>query len=111
MNRVIYTPYFKTRAKRLIKKFKSLKDDLAGLEIDILNNPKLGESLGSNIYKVRLAVKSKGGGKSGGLRIITYLLEESEGKTDIFYLTIYDKSEEDSVSKNEFKEILNSLGL
>jgi len=110
MNRIIYTPYFKSRAKRLIKKYKSLRDDLTELENDILNNPKIGESLGSNIYKIRLGVKSKGRGKSGSLRIITYLLEEKEHKTDIFYLTVYDKSEEDSIDKNEIKEILSHLG-
>ena len=68
MNKIIYTDFFVNRAKRFHKKFVSLKNDVAQLEKELLENPKLGESLGAGLYKVRLAVESKGGGKSSGCR-------------------------------------------
>lgn len=46
------------------------------------------------IYKIRLAIKSKGKGKSGGARVITYVLTDNN---EIYLLTIYDKSEFDSI--------------
>lgn len=109
MNSIIYTQNFRRRAKRFLVKYRSLRKDLERLEFEILENPRIGESLGSNIYKIRLGVKSKGGGKSGGLRIITYLLHELEGNIEIYYLTVYDKSEEESISKNEIIQILSNL--
>ncbi|WP_333483063.1 hypothetical protein [Spirosoma telluris] len=61
--------------------------------------PATGESLGAGLYKIRLASRSKGKGKSGGFRIVTYLLTETEEGTDVYLLTIYDKSEEGSIKK------------
>jgi mRNA-degrading endonuclease RelE of RelBE toxin-antitoxin system len=72
-NRVTTTPYFETKYKKFAKKFPSLGDELIELEKELEENPKIGDSLGANIYKVRLASKDKGKGKSGGFRIITYL--------------------------------------
>ncbi|MDO4819359.1 MAG: hypothetical protein Q3994_03160 [Prevotella sp.] len=37
-----------------------------------------GNNLGNGVYKVRIAIASKGGGKSGGGRIVTYTVKESE---------------------------------
>ena len=66
----------------------------------------MGNSYGSNIYKVRLADESKGKGKSGGFRVITYVIEENAESTDIYLITIYDKSEESSIDKDDILEIL-----
>ncbi len=66
----------------------------------------MGISLGNNLYKVRLAITSKGKGKSGGARIITYLKTE-EG--NIYLLTIYDKSEKDTISNSEIQKILVNI--
>ena len=38
----------------------------------------MGDSYGANIYKIRLGDESKGRGKSGGFRVITYLVHESK---------------------------------
>jgi hypothetical protein len=70
----------------------------------------MGDSYGSNIYKVRLADESKGKG-NGGFRVITYLIEENAASTDIYLITIFDKSEEASIDKDDIKEILKSEGL
>jgi len=61
----------------------------------------MGNSYGSNIYKVRLADESKGKGKSGGFRVITYVIEENAESTDIYLITIYDKSEESYIDKDD----------
>jgi len=59
-NSVHLTAFFLRKAKRLLKKYRSLHFSLQKLEDDLLDNPKLGDSYGSNIYKVRLADESKG---------------------------------------------------
>jgi len=69
------TPDFKRAFKKLHKKHLSLKDDLQKL---VINNPEMGIHLGHRVYKIRLAISSKGKGKSGGARIITYLVVEDE---------------------------------
>ena len=58
-----------------------------------------------------MAIKSKGGGKSGGARVITYnvLVSEQEGK--IHLLEVYDKSEYTSVKEEVLKEIVKDLEL
>ena len=68
--KVIVVENFKREAKRLVKKYASLKDELRQLEKEILQNPHCGTPLGKNVYKIRVAVKSKGRGKSGGMRVL-----------------------------------------
>jgi len=99
------TRYFEREAKRLLKKYISLKGELDELGKELSKNPEIGEPLGSNLYKIRLAVASKGKGKSGGARIITYL-KTKEG--NIYLLTIYDKGDRDTISDREIQRILIS---
>ncbi len=68
----------------------------------------MGESYGANIYKIRVADQSKGKGKSGGFRVITYLVQENKTSTDVYLITIFDKSEESSISKDDVKKIIDS---
>jgi mRNA-degrading endonuclease RelE of RelBE toxin-antitoxin system len=105
---IIVTRRFEKELKRLAKKFPSLKHDFAQLIADITENPITGTFIGNNCYKIRLAVGSKGKGKSGGARIITYLYIETE---TVFLLTIYDKSEKSDLKPNELKEMVNRLEL
>lgn len=58
-----------------------------------------------------MAIKSKGGGKSGGARVITYnvLATEQEGK--VYLLEIYDKSDYSTVKEEVLKEIVKDLRL
>ncbi len=75
--KIIFIDDFKRDAKKLLKKFISLKDELFALETQLLENPRMGTLIHQNIYKIRLAVKSKGKGKSGGLRVISNVLQIS----------------------------------
>jgi mRNA-degrading endonuclease RelE of RelBE toxin-antitoxin system len=69
---------FLKELKSLSKKYPSLKNDLKNLESTLSINPKLGTPIGKNCYKIRLAITSKGKGKSGGARIITHLVSDSD---------------------------------
>jgi hypothetical protein len=108
-NFVIPTPFFESKYKRLAKKFPSLGNELVNLEKELINNPKLGESLGANLYKIRLSAKEKGKGKSGGFRIITYLVQEYQNSFEIYLITIFDKSEDASISKSLLLKIVKSI--
>ncbi|MEO6832579.1 MAG: addiction module toxin RelE [Chitinophagaceae bacterium] len=103
---VLVSEKFKNEAKRLIKKFPSLKEELAILGNELSQNPEMGKALGNNTYKIRVAIKSKGKGKSGGARVITYVLTENK---EVYLLTIYDKSEFDSLDDRTIKNIVESL--
>jgi mRNA-degrading endonuclease RelE of RelBE toxin-antitoxin system len=87
-------PTFDKQAKRLAKRYKSLRNDLASLVQELLNEPEKGTGIGQSCYKIRLPIKSKGKGKSGGARVITHIHIVDE---DIFLLSIYDKSEKENL--------------
>jgi len=105
---IILTHRFEKEIKRLAKKFPSLKNEFSALIADISKDPDSGIFLGNNCYKIRLAIGSKGKGKSGGARVITYLYLESE---TVYLLTIYDKGEKSDLKSNELKEMIESLEL
>lgn len=84
--------------KRLSKKYRSLKADMAGLVAELAENPIFGTPLGNDCYKIRLAITSKGRGKSGGARDISHV--KVSGRT-VYLLDIYDKSESASLSSKE----------
>jgi hypothetical protein len=98
-------PNFKREAKQLVKKFHSLKNELANLEQSLQNDPYKGIPLGSNCYKIRLSIKSKGKGKRGGARVITCVYIE---KTTVYLLTIFDKSEQENLSDKDLKELIKA---
>ncbi len=100
------TRKFAIEAKRLNKKFPSFRGDLTKKLAELLQNPHEGESLGRNCYKVRMAISSKGKGKSGGSRLITCVKIENE---TIYLLTIYDKSEREDLEDGELKLLLKQL--
>ena len=56
-----------------------------------------------------MSIKSKGKGKSGGARVITYNITIAEDNIDITLLTIYDKSEKTTITDKEIKDLLKSI--
>ena len=88
-----YTEEFYRQLKRLAKRYRSLADDLDALQHELMDNPNIGVSLGGGKRKIRIGVKSKGGGKRGGLRVITLNVVVEATDTCINLLTIYDKKE------------------
>ena len=96
------TPFLRA-LKRLSKKYRSLKDDVAVLGDVLAIDPFHGVALGNNCFKIRLAVSSKGKGKSGGARVITCV--KVSGRK-VFLLDIYDKSESDSLSPKHLERLV-----
>ena len=109
MVRFNYTDEFKRQAKRLDKRYRSLPDDIDWLQNELKNNPNLGVSLGGGKRKIRLASKSKGGGKSGGLRVISLNVVVDVVDTCVNLLTIYDKKEIANVSDKYIDSIIKQL--
>lgn len=115
--KIIVIDNFKREAKPLIKKYPSLKGELEQLQVQLLENPRMGVMITENLYKIRLAVKSKGRGKSGGMRVITYVWEisveivedEDKSETIIFLASIYDKSEDENISDKEIARLIEEI--
>jgi len=104
MNYKIKTiPRFEKDVKRLKKRFPKIKEDLSNLISELQKSPKIGTSLGDNMYKIRIPNSSIPTGKSGGFRVITYY----EIDNAIYLITIYSKSEKDTILTNKLKEIIN----
>jgi len=109
---IIITPYFERDAKKFIKKYRSLRGELEQLIDELEADPRTGAQIRENIYKIRLAVKSKGKGKSGGMRVITFVditFMEIEGTTDVHLLSIYDKSDRDNISDTYLYDLLEEI--
>jgi hypothetical protein len=108
MKVVVYThPEFERQFKRY-KKYHSLVNDYRSFLESIKENPFQGVSLGNGIRKVRLGVASKGGGKSGGMRVITFTLNKvNDDVYEITLLYIYDKSEMGNVSDKYIQYLLD----
>ena len=100
------TPEFLKEAKKLAKKYHSLKNDITVLAEQLVTNPTQGTPLGKDAYKIRLAITSKGKGKSGGARVITCVKIIS---TIVYLVSIYDKSVQGDISDKELKERINNL--
>lgn len=109
--RIILNNSFLKEVKRLAKKYYSFKEDLEDLQNELKINPYSGVDLGNGLRKVRMAIKSKGRGKSHGARIITYILLISENESEINLLTIYDKAERENISREEIEEITKTIRL
>ena len=103
---VFPTDKFKREAKRLVKKYPSLKQELAGLAATLADGPRTGTSLGHDAYKIRVPIKSKGKGKSGGARVITYVIT---AEAEVYLLTIYDKSEFEAVSDKTISQLIEQI--
>ncbi|MFL9483911.1 hypothetical protein ACI6Q2_14125 [Chitinophagaceae bacterium LWZ2-11] len=90
----------------MIKKFPSPKDELFELSSKLAKEPEADIPLENDTYKLRIAIKSKGKGKSGGARVITYVITSNK---EVYLLTIYDKSEFENIDDKVIKSILQSL--
>ncbi len=97
---------FKKEAKRLLRKYPSLKNELTELSLVLTTNPTAGTPLGNDSYKIRVAIKSKGTGKSGGARVITYVITENK---EIYLLTIYDKGDLETIDDKTLRKIIQLI--
>lgn len=103
---ILTIPPFDKNLKKLAKKFASLKKDFSDFLDDLEKNPTQGVDLGKNCYKIRLKISSKNKGKSGGARIVTHVVVTEE---NVYLLTIYDKSDKETLTDSELKELLQFI--
>ena len=101
---------FAKEAKRLAKKYPSFKQDYKEFLESIKNNPLQGDEITKNIRKIRMAIKSKGKGKSGGARVITFNILTDVQNGQVVLLLIYDKEDASTVKTNVVKQIVRDLG-
>jgi hypothetical protein len=100
-------PPFGRELKNLAKKYSSLKKEYQLLLDELEVNPKKGIPLGKDCYKIRLAIASKGKGKSGGARVVTCV---KVVRQTVYLLAIFDKSEMENIDDEELKNRLNQIG-
>ena len=70
---IIILPKSEREIKRLSKKYRTFRGDLAELIESLEEQPQQGEPLGKDCFKIRMAIRAKGKGKSGGARVIMYV--------------------------------------
>lgn len=105
-----YLDEFARGAKALRKKYPSFERDYETFLDELEKNPFSGESLGQHTYKNRMAIASKGKGKSGGARVITYNLQQKgDEEVMITLMSIYDKSEVENVSDAYLRSLVEKL--
>jgi mRNA-degrading endonuclease RelE of RelBE toxin-antitoxin system len=105
-----YLDEFLRGAKALRKKYPSFEDDYNIFLDELEKNPFSGESLGKHTYKNRMAIASKGKGKRGGARVITYNLQQlSEDEVVITLMTIYDKSDIENISDAYLRSLVQEI--
>lgn len=108
---IIPTPAFERSLKALVKRHRSLKQDLKDFLKSLIDNPFQGDELSPGIRKIRMAITSKGRGKSGGARVITYTVVLAENEGEIYLIEIYDKSDFSTIDVKIIKDMITELRL
>ena len=104
-----YLDEFERGAKALRKKYPSFESDYIAFLDELEKNPFSGEPLGKHTYKNRMAIASKGKGKSGGARVITYNVQQQGDEVNITLMTIYDKSDIENVSDAYLRSLVQQI--
>jgi len=104
--KIIPTPEFIKNLKNLKKKYQNIKNDISEVINNLEENPTIGTQLGNNTFKIRIKNSNNNKGKSGGYRMITYFLNENN---ELFLITIYSKSEKETILDNELKRLVEEV--
>jgi mRNA-degrading endonuclease RelE of RelBE toxin-antitoxin system len=97
---------FDRQAKRLVKKFPSLKKEIQELIKELKQEPEKGTSIGNDCYKIRLGIASKGKGKSGGARVIVHVIFKDD---TVYLLSIFDKSDIENLADKDILELIKLI--
>jgi mRNA-degrading endonuclease RelE of RelBE toxin-antitoxin system len=99
---------FERSLRSLLKRYRSILDDLQPLIETLENNQRPGDKItntGFDVYKVRLKNSEIGKGKSAGYRVIYYIQTGDR----IILLTLYAKSDQASISAQTIREIIRDI--
>ena len=103
---IVNTPEFAKEIKKLLKKYPTFKNELVNLKSSLENNPFQGISLGNNVFKISLSIKSKVAGKRGGARVITFIeVKDSQ----IVLVSIYHKSDQETITIKVINERIKNF--
>lgn len=108
---IIPTPDFEKSFKALAKRHRSIKTDILNFTRSLSVNPFQGDELYPGIRKIRMAITSKGKGKSGGARVITYTIATSKIDGTVYLIDIYDKTDFSTVDTAILRDIIADLNL
>jgi len=97
------TEDFKNDVSKLIKKYKSIKDDINTLILELENIPNKWIDLWNWFYKIRLKNSDNNKWKSWWYRTITYYNNWNK----VILVTIYSKTEKENISIKNISKILN----
>jgi hypothetical protein len=100
---VYETSLFEKTKKSILKKDNSFGESINDLVVEIENGIFKGDNLGHGIFKERIAKQGKG--KSGGYRVIYYVIWEKEAHL----ITAYDKSEISDIPKADLLALIKKL--
>lgn len=107
---IITTPGFERAFKALAKRHRSLKRDILDFTRSLQENPFQGDELSPGIHKIRMAITSKGRGKSGGARVITYTVLAAKTEGYVYLIDIYDKADYSNVDVTVIQKMINNIG-
>ena len=108
---IVRSDYFTSELKRLAKRYRSLAKDYEAFLESLKANPLQGVEIAPHVRKIRMAVASKGRGKSGGARVITFNALVTEHDGTVYLLLVYDKADTSNVKMKVVKEIIKEMGL
>lgn len=97
---------FERQAKRLVKKFPSLRGEFQILINQLKQEPEKGIFIGNGCYKIRISIASKGRGKSAGARVITHFAIR---ENTVYLLSIFDKSDIENLSDSEIVALVKMI--
>ena len=109
--KITTTPDFARDLKQLSKRYPSIKQDFGHFLETLRETPQMGIPLGKHLRKVRFSISSKDKGKSGGARVIAHVVLVETNETDITLVTLYDKSDQNSITDKELKMLMKRNGL
>lgn len=110
--KVLLTPEFKKEFQKLLKKFPKMDDDFENFldQVELTGN--LGDPIkdlhldnGNKVFKHRMRNTSANQGKSGGFRIIEYLLTSTN---EVYLLDIYSKNSKENISNNKIMRLIKN---
>lgn len=101
-----FTSEFKRNLRHLAKKYRKIRSDIQPIIDQLIQGSIVGEQIQGtllNVYKVRARNSDAHRGKSGGYRIIYYLVTQAH----VILLTIYSKTEQQDIENQTILSIID----
>lgn len=104
MYQYLILPHFKKQLKQLSKKYRYLKDEIVSTLENFEKSKE--QSLGNNLYKIRVKSKDIRRGKGKSFRLIVFIVEI---QSYIVPITLYYKGDKKDISIKEINDHLEII--